>query len=73
MLESLSLDLVEKKLVTDQLVLTISYDIENLTDNSRRNAYKGEIKTDFYGRQIPKHARATANIGRQRRNKIKIY
>ena len=65
MLEALSLDLVEKKLVTDQIVLTIGYDIENLTDESRRRAYKGEIKTDFYGRQVPKHARGTVNIGRK--------
>lgn len=65
MLEALSLDLVEKKLVTDQIVLTIGYDIENLTDDTRRKAYKGEIKTDFYGRQVPKHARGTVNIGRK--------
>ena len=65
MLEALSLDLVEKKLVTDQIVLTVGYDIENLTDAKRREAFKGEIKTDFYGRQIPKHARGTANLGRK--------
>lgn len=65
MLESLSLDLVEKKLVTDQIVMNIGYDIENLTDDTRRKAYKGEIKTDFYGRQVPKHARGTVNIGRK--------
>lgn len=65
MLEALSLDLVEKKLVTDQLVLTIGYDIENLTDAKRKEAYKGEITTDHYGRQIPKHARATVNLGRK--------
>ncbi len=65
MADNLALDLVEKKLVTNQLVLVIGYDIENLTDASRRNAYKGEIKTDFYGRQVPKHARGTANLGRQ--------
>ncbi len=65
MLEAQALDLVEKKLVTDQIVLTIGYDIENLTDAKRKNAYKGEIKTDFYGRQVPKHARGTANIGRK--------
>lgn len=63
MLEALSLALVEKKLVTDQLVLTIGYDIENLTDAKRKEAYKGEIKTDYYGRQVPKHARATVNLG----------
>ncbi len=65
MSDNLSLDLVEKKLVTDQIVLVVGYDIENLTDRNRRNEYKGEIKTDFYGREVPKQARGTANIGRQ--------
>lgn len=65
MADNLALDLVGKKLVTDQLVLVIGYDIENLTDENRRMLYKGEIKTDFYGRKVPKHARGTANIGRQ--------
>lgn len=65
MADNLAFDLVSKKLVTDQLVLVIGYDIENLTDSGRRSAYKGEIKTDFYGRKVPKHARGTGNIGRQ--------
>lgn len=65
MADNLALDLVSKKLVTDQLVIVIGYDIENLTDINRRKAYTGEIKTDFYGRKVPKHARGTANIGRQ--------
>lgn len=65
MSDNLSLDLVEKKLVTDQIVLVVGYDIENLSDRSRRSEYKGEIKTDFYGREVPKQARGTANIGRQ--------
>ena len=61
----LVLDLVEKRLVTDQIVLTVGYDIENLTNPSIRAKYKGEITTDGYGRQIPKHAHGTANLGRQ--------
>ncbi len=65
MLELLSLDLVDKRLVTNQVVLTIGYDIENLTNPEIGNYYKGEIKTDFYGRKVPKHAHGTANIGRQ--------
>ena len=65
MLELMSLGLVEKRLVTNQLVLTIGYDIENLTNPEISNYYKGEIKTDFYGRKVPKHAHGTANIGRQ--------
>jgi DNA polymerase V len=63
MTDLLVLDLVDKKLVTDQMVLTIGYDIENLTDATLRKSYRGEIKTDRYGRKIPKHAHGTANLG----------
>ena len=65
MADSLSLDLVEKKLVTDKITLVVGYDIENLKDLGRRSAYSGEIKMDFYGREVPKQARGTANIGRK--------
>lgn len=59
------LDLVDKGLVTDQIVLTVGYDIENLTDPERRKAYTGPVTTDHYGRKIPKHAHGTINIGRK--------
>ena len=65
MAELLVLDLVEKGLVTNQIVLTIGYDIENLTNEAIRNTYKGEIITDHYGRQVPKYAHGTANISRK--------
>ena len=64
MIDKLVLELVEKGVMTDQVVLMVGYDIENLTDPKRRAAYHGEIKTDHYGRQVPKHARGTANMGR---------
>lgn len=64
MTELLVLDLVDKGLVTDQVVLTIGYDIENLTDPKRRAKYHGPVTTDHYGRQIPKHAHGTGNIGK---------
>ena len=64
MVDKLVLELVEKGLTTDQIVLMVGYDIENLTDPDRRAAYKGEITTDHYGRQIPKHARGTVNMGK---------
>ena len=64
MVDKLVLELVEKGLTTDQIVLMVGYDIENLTDTDRRAAYKGEITTDHYGRQIPKHARGTVNMGK---------
>ncbi len=62
MTELLVLDLVEKGLVTDQVVLTIGYDIENLTDKNISREYKGEITTDHYGRRVPKHAHGTGNL-----------
>jgi len=64
MTDSLILDLVDKGLVTDQLVMTVGYDIENLADPDRRKSYTGDVTTDFYGRQIPKHAHGTVNLGR---------
>ena len=62
MTDQLVLDLVEHGLVTDQIVLTVGYDIENLTDPVRAKRYHGEVTTDRYGRKIPKHAHGTANL-----------
>ena len=64
MADLLVLDLVDKHLVTDQIVVTVGYDIENLADPERRKAYRGEVVTDHYGRKIPKHAHGTANLGK---------
>lgn len=65
MTELLVLDLVEKQLVTDQMVLTIGYDIENLTDPQISSKYSGPVTTDHYGRKVPKHAHGTANLSRK--------
>lgn len=62
MTELLSLDLVDKKLITDQMVLTVEYDIENLVNPNIMQEYKGEIVTDRYGRKMPKQAHGTINI-----------
>lgn len=62
MTDLLVLDLVDKKLVTDQMVLTLGYDIDNLTDPVIRKKYHGEVTTDHYGRQVPKHAHGTVNL-----------
>lgn len=64
MIDQHVLDLVDKELVTDQVVLDIGYDIENLTDAARSAAYHGEVTTDRYGRKVPKHAHGTANLKR---------
>jgi DNA polymerase V len=61
MADLLALDLVDKHLVTDQMVLTVGYDIQNLKEPGRRG-YHGEITTDRYGRRIPKHGHGTANL-----------
>ena len=59
MADQLALDLVDKGFVTDQIVLTVGYDIENLKGQS---AYRGEVVRDRYGRAVPKHAHGTANL-----------
>ena len=65
MTDLLILDLAEQQLLTDQLVLTVGYDVENLADPVRRAAYRGPVVIDHYGRAIPRHAHGTANL-RQR-------
>ena len=60
MTDLLTLDLVEKGLVTDQIVLTVGYDSDGVTDEDIQ--YDGEITVDRYGRKIPKHAHGTANL-----------
>ena len=65
MAENMALDLVSKRLVTDQIILTVGYDRESLTNPDIRAHYHGEVTTDYYGRQVPKHAHGTANLTRQ--------
>lgn len=64
MTDLLVLDLVEKRLVTDQIVLTVGYDIENLTDPQRARKYQGPVTVDPYGRRVPKAAHGTAPLPR---------
>ncbi len=64
MADALSMELFAKKLVTDQLVVTIGYDVENIKDAKRRASYKGEIVRDGYGRLKPKHSHGTINLAR---------
>ena len=58
MADALALELVDKRLATNQLVLTFGYDSEIL----KGTAYTGEITTDHFGRKIPKHAHGTVNL-----------
>ena len=62
MTELLTLDLVKKNLITSKMVLTIGYDIENLTNPEISKSYFGEITVDQYGRKVPKAAHGTINI-----------
>lgn len=62
MAEGMALNLVQKHLVTDQLVLTVSYDTENLTRPEIRAKYHGEIIMNYYGKPVPKHAHGTFNF-----------
>ncbi|MBO5603536.1 MAG: DNA methylase [Prevotella sp.] len=65
MAEAVALNLVSKRMLTDQIVLSVGYDIESLTNPAIRDQYHGEVTTDFYGRKVPKHAHGSENIGRQ--------
>ncbi len=58
MTDGLVLDLVEKNLVTDQVVLTLGYDRENIGEG-----FAGEVELDRYGRKVPKQAHGSENLG----------
>ena len=64
MADGLALDLVQKQLTTDQLILTVGYDVQNLEDPVRSRYYRGEVKTDHYGRHVPKPAHGSIRLGR---------
>ncbi|MBQ6265750.1 MAG: DNA methylase [Clostridia bacterium] len=64
MADALALELFEKGLCTDQIVLNINYDAENLTDPERRREYKGEIERNYYGKLVPKSVHASVNLGK---------
>ena len=62
MADAMALDLVSRRLVTDQLVLTVGYDAESLTNPEIRAKYQGEITTNHYGKAVPKHAHGSFNF-----------
>lgn len=72
MTDLLVLDLVDKGLVTDQMVLTVGYDIENLNNPEIRKNYQGSVTTDHYGRKVPGHAHGTVNLGKHTSSTRKI-
>ena len=62
MADGLSLDLVRKRLMTDQMALSVGYDVENLKGTGR--GYEGPVEIDHYGRQIPKGVHGSVNLER---------
>jgi len=72
MTDLLALDLVRQKLTTDQLVLTVGYDRENLLDGGRSAAYDGPVVRDPYGRTMPRHGHGTVNLERRTASTAKI-
>ncbi len=64
MAENIALLLVSKRLVTNQIILTVSYDAENLTNDEIRAKYHGDVVKNYYGKMVPKHSHGTANMAR---------
>lgn len=62
MADAVSLDLIDQRLCTDQIVLQVGYDIESLTRPEIRANYFGKVTKDHYGRLVPQHAHGTINI-----------
>ena len=65
MAEAMALKLVSRRLVTSQLIITVSYDRECLENPDIRALYNGEVTKDYYGRMVPKHAHGTVNLKQQ--------
>lgn len=64
MAENIALDLLDKRLLTNQVVLTVGYDTQSLADERISGMYDGPVTTDRYGRRVPKHAHGTRNLER---------
>ena len=73
MIEALSLKLVRKHLVTDQIVIQVNYDTESLTNPIIRAKYNGPITQDYYGRQVPKAAHGMVKFGSHTSSYSKIF
>ena len=72
MADQLSMDLVRQGLFTDQVVLDVGYDIENLKDPKIASKYKGPIESDHYGREVPKSVHGSRNLGRHTTSTARI-
>lgn len=61
MADTLALDMLDKHVVGDQVVLHVGFDRESLASGGQ---YHGEVSTDWYGRTVPKSAHGSASLGR---------
>ena len=64
MAESMALRLVAHRLVCDQIVLSVGYDVTSLSNPAINRKYKGEVGYDHYGRKVPKPAHGSINLSR---------
>ena len=62
MAEALAMQLMEEGKVTDQIVLSVGYDIESLKNPAIMRKYSGDVTQDFYGRSVPVHAHGSENL-----------
>lgn len=72
MTDQLVLQLVDKGYMTNQIVLHVGYDVENLSDPLKRERYEGSVSMDPYGRAKPKSARGSVNLGEYTSSSKKI-
>jgi DNA polymerase V len=63
--DQLVLEMVQQRMLCDQIVLTVCYDTESLAPKNGRQSFRGEVTTDWYGRDVPKPAHGSVNLGRQ--------
>ena len=72
MADQLSMELVRKGLLTDQVVLDVIYDVDNLRDPKIMEKYKGPVEPDYYGRAAPKAVHGSQNLGRRTSSTARI-
>lgn len=64
MVDAMSLELLDKRLVTNQLVLTVGYAAQNIDNKEAVKDVSISFTLDRYGRRVPKHAHGTTNLDR---------
>ena len=62
MAETMALQLMRRKLITDQIIIDIGFDRATLQRSDDGDTFAGDISKDRYGRTIPKHVHGSANL-----------